>query len=51
MEESKLILGDTVIWENPSDLGHFGIKLRKQVREDEIIDRLVARAKMETSEL
>lgn len=37
---SKLLLGDHVIWENPPDLGHFGIKLRKQIREHEICDRI-----------
>ena len=29
----KLVLDGKVIWENPKILGHFGVKLRKQVYE------------------
>lgn len=41
---AKLLYGNQVIWENPPDLGHFGIKLRKQILEDEICARLDRRA-------
>lgn len=38
---SELVLGDgEVVWANPPDLGHFGIKLRKQQAEAEIIERM-----------
>ena len=40
----KLFLNGKLIWENPSELGHFGIKLRKQVLEDAIIERMFQRA-------
>jgi hypothetical protein len=36
----RLIYGNEVIWSNPHDLGHFGIKLRKQILEQEICDRI-----------
>lgn len=32
-EGGRLMMGDTVIWENPPELGHFGIGLRKQAYE------------------
>ena len=39
----KLILNGRVIWENPPELGHFGIKLRKQLLEEQIIERIFER--------
>ncbi len=36
----ELYYGDELIWRNPTDLGHFGIKLRKQVYEQELADRI-----------
>lgn len=39
----QLILNGEVIWENPPELGHFGITLRKQIREEEIIRRVTER--------
>ena len=38
-----LIYGGEVIWENPDALGHFGIKLRKQIAEQEVIERMQQR--------
>jgi len=29
-----------VLWSNPSDLGHFGIKLRKQIAEEEMVTQM-----------
>lgn len=43
-EASALVLDGEVIWSNPPELGHFGIKLRKQIAEDEIIERMERRA-------
>lgn len=40
---STLLLGDAVVWENPAVLGHVGIKLRKQIEEEAIIERMVDR--------
>lgn len=40
MSGSQLILGNQIIWENPSDLGHCGIKLRKQILELQICERI-----------
>ena len=37
----KLLLNGEVIWENPKELGHFGIKLRKQLYEEELVRRLI----------
>jgi hypothetical protein len=45
---STLYVGNKPVWSNPSDLGYFGIKLRKQVREEEIIERMVARRRAQT---
>lgn len=42
--EMKLVLGDEVIWENPEGLGHFGIKLRKQVYEDWLAKEVLKRS-------
>lgn len=39
----KLILNGEVIWENPPELGHFGIKLRKQVYEERLVQRIAWR--------
>lgn len=39
LEGSELILGDQVIWRNKPGIGHFAIKLRKQLLEEEIIER------------
>jgi hypothetical protein len=36
---SEGYLGDKLIWRNPPGLGHFAIKLRKQLLEEEIIKR------------
>jgi hypothetical protein len=33
----ELWYGDTLIWKNPPEIGYFGVKLRKQIREEEII--------------
>ena len=44
----KLIYNGKVIWENPPDLGFFGIKLRKQIYEErlaKLVDRRMRRAK------
>jgi hypothetical protein len=38
--ETALVLDGEVIWANPPELGHFGIKLRKQIAEQAICDRL-----------
>lgn len=40
---SKLVYGNQVIWTNPPELGHFGIKLRKQIREEEIAAKIPLR--------
>lgn len=32
--------GDVVVWENPPELGHAFIKIRKQMAEQRIIERL-----------
>ena len=42
-DSMKLILNGRVIWENPPELGHFGIKLRKQLLEEQIIERIFER--------
>ena len=42
-EDASLYYDGELIWHNPAGLGHFGIKLRKQVREDQIADRMMAR--------
>lgn len=39
---SQLVLDGEVIWENPEPLGHFGIRLRKQIYELELCDWLDA---------
>ena len=44
--ESRLILDGVEIWRNPPGVGHFGIKFRKQQREEEIIGRMIARHRM-----
>ncbi len=44
---SQLILNGQVIWTNPKGLGHFGIKLRKQILEEQIIDRMFERGQEE----
>ena len=36
-EAMELWYGDTLIWKNPPEIGFFGVKLRKQIREEEII--------------
>ena len=36
----KLYLGDTVIWENPEEIGFVGIKARKQALEQRICERI-----------
>lgn len=46
--EMELILNGEVIWDNPDNLGHFGIKLRKQRAEDEIIERMMQRRAAES---
>ena len=33
----ELWYGDMLIWKNPPEIGFFGVKLRKQIREEEII--------------
>ena len=43
--QSALYLGDELIWSNPPELGFFGIKLRKQVLEQQIIARIDKRRK------
>lgn len=50
MAESTLVFGNKVIWQNPAALGHFGIKLRKQIRENEIADRCEAPSDSATGE-
>lgn len=40
---ATLVWGDRVIWTNPSNLGHAGIKLRKQVREYQIVENMERR--------
>jgi hypothetical protein len=42
-EGSSLYFNGELIWHNPVGLGHFGIKLRKQIRENQIADRMMAR--------
>jgi transcriptional regulator with XRE-family HTH domain len=42
---AKLILKDgspegKIIWENPKRLGHFGVKLRKQIHEEQLVKRM-----------
>ncbi len=44
---SELILDGDVIWANPPELGHFGIKLRKQIEEEAIVQRMEARGAMD----
>lgn len=39
----RLFLNGKVIWENPGEIGFFGIKLRKQAYEDRLIERLERR--------
>ena len=39
----RLILDGEVIWENPPGIGHFAIKLRKQILEEEIAERMMRR--------
>lgn len=41
---SKLLFGKKIIWKNPDDLGHFGIKLRKQVAEQRLVEQISNRA-------
>ena len=40
----KLFLNGELIWENPEEIGFFAIRLRKQILEDEIIERMFQRA-------
>lgn len=37
---ATLLVGDKVVWSNPDDLGHFMIKLRKQLHEELIMQRI-----------
>ena len=52
MAESTLLFDDgTIIWHNSPAIGHHHIKLRKQIREDEIVDRMLARFRQEREDL
>ena len=44
---TRLYLGSKLIWENPDDLGFFGIKLRKQVYEYRLAEEVSKRIEAE----
>lgn len=45
-----LTMNGRVIWANPRDIGHFGVRLRKDILEEQIIERMYARARAPGSE-
>lgn len=49
-EACGLILCDREIWSNPDDIGFFGIKLRKQILEDELCARIDRRRQERVAE-